>query len=52
VGHCDNADCGGRSSAWNNKGQLIGQLNEAEEGILLVDTSLEKTFTLHYSPSI
>jgi len=48
VGHCDNFDCGGRSSAWNNKGKLIGQLDEAEEGILLVDTSLEKTLTLHY----
>ena len=52
VGHCDNADCGGHSSAWNNKGKIIGQLDETEEGILLVDTLLEKTFTLHYSPSI
>jgi len=52
AGHCDNFECGGRSSAWNNKGILIGQLDETEEGILLVDTFLEKTLTLHYSPSI
>jgi len=52
VGHCDNFDCGGRSSAWNNKGKLIGQLDETEEGILLVDTFPEKTLRLHYSPSI
>jgi predicted amidohydrolase len=38
VGHCDNFDCGGKSSAWNNKGELIGQLDDSTEGILIVDT--------------
>jgi len=46
VGHCDNFDCGGRSSAWNNKGKLIGQLDETQEGILLVDTFFEKALRL------
>ena len=39
VGHCDNFDCGGKSSAWNNKGMLIGQLDNATEGILIFDTN-------------
>ncbi len=25
IGHCDNFDCGGKTSIWNNKGLLIGQ---------------------------
>lgn len=38
VGHCDNFDCGGKSAAWNNKGILTGQLDEMNEGILIIDT--------------
>ncbi len=29
---------GGRSSAWNNNGQLAGQLDDSSEGILMIDT--------------
>jgi predicted amidohydrolase len=46
VGHCDNFVCGGRTSAWNNKGDLLGELDADEEGILLVDTLTQKTITL------
>ena len=38
VGHCDNFDCAGKSTAWNDKGELIGQLDDSGEGILVVDT--------------
>lgn len=38
IGHCDDFDCGGKSAAWNNKGELVGQLNETDEGILIMDT--------------
>lgn len=38
VGHCDNFNCGGKSSAWNEKGELIGQLDDSTEGILILDT--------------
>jgi predicted amidohydrolase len=38
VGHCDNFDCGGRSAVWNREGVLLGQLDEVEEGVLLLDT--------------
>lgn len=36
-------DCGGKSSAWNNKGELKGQLSPDEEGILVYDTVNETT---------
>jgi predicted amidohydrolase len=38
TGYCDNLECGGQSSAWNDKGILIGRLSAGETGILLVDT--------------
>ncbi|HMG68340.1 MAG TPA: nitrilase-related carbon-nitrogen hydrolase, partial [Chitinophagaceae bacterium] len=37
VGYCDNFECGGKSSVWNDQGTLIGQLNEKNEGILILD---------------
>jgi len=38
VGESGGYDCGGRSSIWNNQGELLAQLNETGEGILLLDT--------------
>jgi len=37
IGHCDDFDCGGKTSAWNNKGILIGQLNDIDEGVIVLD---------------
>lgn len=37
VGPCDNFESAGRSSIWNNKGILVGQLDETHEGILVID---------------
>ena len=42
IGHCDNFDCGGRTSVWNNKGILIGQLNDSDEGILIIGTGTQE----------
>jgi predicted amidohydrolase len=42
VGHCDNFDCGGKSSVWNNKGSLLGQLGDKSEGILIFDTETKE----------
>jgi predicted amidohydrolase len=39
VGMCEDGECGGRSAAWNNKGSLLGELNDTEEGILILDTA-------------
>ena len=38
VGESGGYDCGGKSSIWNNKGELLAQLNETSEGILIFDT--------------
>jgi predicted amidohydrolase len=42
VGECDACECAGRTSIWNNKGVLVGQLNDAGEGILTIDTDTEE----------
>ncbi len=41
VGEADGTMCAGRSSAWNNKGILKAQLNDAAEGILIFNTEKE-----------
>ncbi|HEX5170604.1 MAG TPA: nitrilase-related carbon-nitrogen hydrolase, partial [Cyclobacteriaceae bacterium] len=37
VGQCDGQECGGKSSIWNNRGSLMGQLDNTNEGILVLD---------------
>lgn len=44
VGMCEDGLCGGRSAAWNNKGELLGQLNDTDEGILMLDTLIDKIY--------
>jgi predicted amidohydrolase len=47
IGYCDNFECGGKTSIWNNKGLLVAQLNDRNEGVLIIDTdtqqAIEKT---------
>ena len=38
VGECDGLLFGGKTSAWNSKGSLVGQLSDNGEGLLIVDT--------------
>jgi len=42
VGYCDNFECGGKTSVWNKKGLLQGQLNDTSEGILILDTDTQE----------
>lgn len=42
IGISGGYDCDGRTSAWNNKGVLLGQLGEKKEGILIMDTETEE----------
>jgi predicted amidohydrolase len=42
VGLCDDGECAGKTSIWNNKGLLAGQLNETNEGILIIDTETQE----------
>ncbi len=38
VGRCDNFIAAGHTSAWNNKGELVGRLDSRKEGVLLLNT--------------
>jgi predicted amidohydrolase len=42
IGPCDNFESVGKTSIWNSKGQLVGQLNDVSEGILIIDTNKEE----------
>lgn len=42
VGHCDNFESAGKTSIWNNKGLLVGQLNDSNQGILIIDNDTQE----------
>ena len=42
VGHCDNFDCGGRSAVIGKDGKVLAELNDVDEGILILDTDTEE----------
>ena len=46
VGYCDNFESVGKSAVWNDKGELIGEFNDTDEGILIFDTGT-KSITQH-----
>jgi predicted amidohydrolase len=41
VGVADGGQCAGKTSVWNKRGVLIGQLNESDEGMLIFDTNTQ-----------
>src|SRR4030095_1205746 len=42
VGWCDGVQCAGQTSIWNARGFLAGQLNDTDEGILVMDTATQQ----------
>jgi predicted amidohydrolase len=42
IGESGGYDCAGKSSAWNEQGLLIGQLDDKNEGILIVNPDTEE----------
>ncbi|KAA3437820.1 carbon-nitrogen hydrolase family protein [Rufibacter hautae] len=48
VGFSDNFTCGGKSSIWNNQGDLLGQLNGTEEGLLVFNTTTQELIERQY----
>lgn len=42
IGQADGEVCAGRTSVWNNKGQLIKQLDDIHEGLLIFDTDTQE----------
>lgn len=45
IGHCDNFESVGKTSIWNNKGNLVGQFNDKIEGIIIYDTKTQEIIT-------
>lgn len=41
VGSCDGEEGGGMSAIWNKSGELLAQLNDTDEGVLILDTETE-----------
>ncbi len=39
VGQSGGYECAGKSSVWNNQGLLVGQLNNKDEGILMINNN-------------
>lgn len=42
IGESDGMECGGKTSIWNNKGLLLGQLDDTNEGIIIIDTETQE----------
>lgn len=47
IGQADGFECAGKSSIWNNKGELRGQLDGYKEGILIFDTDTEEVIEIY-----
>jgi len=45
VGKSGGYECAGKSSVWNEKGELIGQLGDKEEGLIVFDTKSKEIVT-------
>ena len=48
VGQSGGMECGGKTSVWNNKGLLAGQLNDTDEGIIIIDTDTQELLKKQY----
>ncbi len=46
VGQSGGYECAGKSSIWNNKGLLVGQLNNTNEGIIIIDTDTNEVIEI------
>jgi hypothetical protein len=42
VGWCDGVQCAGQTSIWDKNGLLAGQLNDTDEGLLIIDTATQQ----------
>jgi predicted amidohydrolase len=42
VGQSGGMECGGRTSIWNSKGLLVGQLDDTNEGVIIIDTDTQE----------
>ena len=42
VGQSGGYECAGKTSIWNKKGLLVAQLNDTNEGIIIIDTDTQE----------
>lgn len=42
VGQANGNDCAGKSSIFSNKGEILAQLNDTNEGVLIIDTDTQE----------
>jgi predicted amidohydrolase len=42
IGQCDDFESAGKTSVWNDRGLPIEQLNDTDEGIIIIDTDTQK----------
>jgi predicted amidohydrolase len=42
IGFCDGVECAGQTSIWNSNGVLAGQLDDKNEGLLIIDTDTQQ----------
>ncbi len=42
VGQSGGMECGGRTSVWNNKGLLLEQLDDTNEGVIIIDPDTQE----------
>jgi len=47
IGQADGYECAGKSSIWDNKGGLLGQLDDHREGILILDTDTGEVIEIY-----
>lgn len=45
VGICEDGLCAGQSAVWNKKGLLVAQLDDSNEGVLIIDTETQQVIT-------
>jgi predicted amidohydrolase len=43
LGHCGGYDCAGKSAIWSSKGSLLEQLDDSNEGVLMIDSETQWT---------
>lgn len=43
IGIADGRQCAGKSSVWNGRGMLLAQLDDSNEGLLILDTQTQMT---------
>lgn len=46
IGPCDDFVSGGKTTSWNNEGILMEQLDESNEGIIIIDTDTVETIKI------